>query len=226
MLSDSMERYRILAVEDSATYRSVYEKVFKPERFDLLLLKEGREVLAEAAKLQPHLIVMDVHLPDANGVDLCRQLYRNESTREIAVIVVTSEGDINTLVRAYEAGALDFIRKPFNHIELLIRIENIIRLVVKHNENVKLKQDVAIAEMGRSVAHYVNQPLTSILGAAEMIQFYRQTKTYDPEMQELLDMIINGSHEVAKLVQRIENVKEYKVVDYIRDLKIVDLEED
>lgn len=220
-----MDIYRVLAVEDSLVFQSIYKKVLQPDRFDLIILNEGKNACVEATKLKPHLIIMDINLPDANGIDLCKKLFESPETANIPVIVVTSEGDIDTLKSAYKAGAMDFIRKPFNEIELLIRIENMLRLVMKHREVIKLKQDIAITEMGRSVAHHVNQPLTAILGAAEMIQFYRQTRQYDEEMQDLLDMIITGSREVARMVQKIENVKEYKPVEYLRDLKIIDLED-
>jgi DNA-binding response OmpR family regulator len=147
-----MDIYRIIAVEDSKIFQAIYKKVLQPDKFDLILLNEGKNACVEASRLNPHLIIMDINLPDSNGIELCRKLYNSPETENIPVIVVTSEGDIETLKNAYRAGAMDFIRKPFNEIELLIRVENMLRLVLKHRELVKLKQDIAVAEMGRSVA--------------------------------------------------------------------------
>lgn len=217
------DTYKILIVEDSKTYQFAYSRILKGNAFDLKFMDQGKELIATTINWKPDLIILDIHLPDANGVDLCSQLNSLEETQDIPIVIVTSDSTIEVLRKAYEAGALDYIRKPFNDIELIIRIENVLRQVIEHNQIVDLKRNLAIAEMGRSVAHHINQPLTTILGAAEMLKMYKSRIVDDQEFSDLINMIIEGSKELSELVQKIENVKFYRTKEYLSDIHIIDL---
>lgn len=219
------EIYKILIVEDSKTYQFAYSRILKKKSFEIKMLDRGKDLINTAMSWMPDLIILDIHLPDSNGVELCRQLNKTDETHDIPILIVTSDSTVEVLRNVYEAGALDYIRKPFNDIELIIRIENVLRQVIEHKEIVDLKRNLAIAEMGRSVAHHINQPLTTILGAAEMLKMYKSRIVDDHEFNDLINMIIDGSKNLSEMVQKIENVKFYRTRDYLTDIRIIDLDD-
>lgn len=218
-----MEKYKVLIVEDAKVYRSIYEGILRRDRFDLRILPEGNGFIRTAEEFVPDVILMDVNLPDANGIDLCRLADKNPKLNAIPIIIVSVENDIEVLKRAYQSGVTDYIRKPFNEIELLIRIENVLKLSFRQKELIRLYQNQAITEMGRAIAHTFNQPLTTILGSAEILLMQKQKVSLNEDVVELLEIIANSSRKLASLVEKVEKTHEYKTQVYLDNIKIVDL---
>ncbi|OHD56954.1 MAG: hypothetical protein A2Y33_08310 [Spirochaetes bacterium GWF1_51_8] len=219
-----MTKFKVLAVEDAVFYTMIYKKILNPGQFELKTLAKGEGFLPLVREFIPDLILMDVNLPDASGLDLCKMVHSEPGLSEIPVIMVTSEEDIEVLKTAYRAGAADFIKKPFNAIELLIRIENVLKLSKRSMELVRIKQDTTVSEMGRAIAHNFNQPLTALMGSAEMIVMMKEKKSLDQDVVDLMDSIIEAAQSISELVDKVENLKEYRVQDYIQDVKIIDIE--
>ncbi|OHD56554.1 MAG: hypothetical protein A2014_04485 [Spirochaetes bacterium GWF1_49_6] len=222
----NMSIYRVLVVEDAAFYVTIYKKILNPAHFELMTISRGSVFIEKVRSFKPDIILMDVHLPDANGVDLCGELKSFKELSSVPVIMVTSEEDVEVLKNAYRAGAVDYIKKPFNAIEMLIRMENVLKLSSQTQELVRIKQDTTVSEMGRAIAHNFNQPLTTLLGSAEMIKMLKVQKHLDEEVIELMDMVTESAEKISILVQKVEKLKEYRVKDYLHDIKIIDLDQE
>jgi DNA-binding response OmpR family regulator len=221
-----MSIYKVLIVEDAAFYVTIYKKILNPAHFELMTINRGAVFIKEALAFIPDIILMDVHLPDTNGVELCGELKANADLRSIPVIMVTSEEDVEVLKNAYKAGAVDYIKKPFNAIEMLIRMENVLKLSSQTQELVRIKQDTTVSEMGRAIAHNFNQPLTTLLGSAEMLRMIKDERELDDDIVELMDMMVESAEKISRLVQKVEKLKEYRVKDYLHDIKIIDFDQE
>ncbi len=114
-------RETVLIVDDEAQIRTSVSGVLADEGFRVLEADNGRSALAAIAEGQPHLVLLDIWMPEVDGIELLRQIQdRHPGTR---VIVISGHGNIETAVRATRLGALDFIEKPFSLDGLLQRVE-------------------------------------------------------------------------------------------------------
>lgn len=116
----------VLLVEDSATVRMVVGKALGD--FEVLEAVDSAAGLALAFEVVPDVVLLDRYLPGEDGLEVLRQLVADDRTRDVPVIFLTGDDDPGTLVTALEAGAHDFVRKPFLAQELVARVRGAVRL--------------------------------------------------------------------------------------------------
>jgi len=112
----------ILAVDDSPESLRVFVGVLTAEGYEVRQASSGELALASAASAPPDLILLDVRMRGISGFDVCRRLKAAEETRHIPVILVSASADVSERVEGMEAGAADYIAKPFLRTELLARV--------------------------------------------------------------------------------------------------------
>jgi adenylate cyclase len=129
---DSGGAGKILVVDDIPENVRLLEAVLVPRGYEVLTSTSGEEALGVVASAQPDLLLLDVVMPGMDGYAVCQALRDNEETAVLPVIMVTSSiGQEKT--QAIEAGADDFIPKPFNHHELLTRVRSLLRIKRYHD---------------------------------------------------------------------------------------------
>ena len=119
------EKPSILVVEDNTDLQLYISEILKPN-YRISLAKNGHEGIEKANKACPDLVISDVMMPKMNGVELCELLKKNRLTSHIPVILLTAKAATESRITGLEVGADDYITKPFNHLELLARIKNLI----------------------------------------------------------------------------------------------------
>ncbi len=108
--------FNLLIVDDSASMRAVIKKVITISGFQMdqcLEAGNGRQAMELLADHWVDIIVSDINMPDVSGLELLEQLKKNETLREIPVIMITTEGSEERMKEAFERGAKGFIKKPF-----------------------------------------------------------------------------------------------------------------
>ncbi|MEZ4615851.1 MAG: response regulator [Caldilineaceae bacterium] len=118
----------ILIVDDTETGREILEALLHSPAYDLQFAANGFEALEKAAAVTPDLILLDVMMPGMDGFEVCRRLRSDDHLAEIPIILVTALDDRDSRIRGIEAGADDFVTKPFDHAELRARVRTITRL--------------------------------------------------------------------------------------------------
>jgi two-component system, cell cycle response regulator len=118
----------ILIVDDDPRGCEALEGLLTGQGYDLAFAGNGREALDQAESLVPDLILLDVMMPELDGFEVCRRLRANARLAEVPVIMVTALDDQDSRLQGIEAGADDFISKPFNRMELRARVRTITRL--------------------------------------------------------------------------------------------------
>jgi CheY-like chemotaxis protein len=101
---------------------------------------DGQETLEKAASFQPDLILLDVMMPKLSGFEVCKKLKQNPDTRRIMILMVTALNESGDIERGVEAGTDDFLSKPVIKIELLKRVENMLKLKDVQDEVERLRQ--------------------------------------------------------------------------------------
>ncbi len=117
----------ILVVDDEADIRDLLVFNLKREGYDTLEASDGAAALELARSRRPSLILLDVMLPRLDGLAVCRELGKDRSTEHIPVIMLTARGDDVDRIVGFELGADDYVVKPFNTRELLLRVKAMLR---------------------------------------------------------------------------------------------------
>jgi len=118
---------RILAIDDSPDILDLLELRLRPEGASVERAQSAREGVEKATSDAPDLILLDLELPDASGFDACRTLKNHPLTRDVPVIFLTSDGDVDTKVHGFDLGAVDYVTKPFAASELRARVRAALR---------------------------------------------------------------------------------------------------
>jgi len=136
------QRYTILVIDDNNGFRDYLREALKTT-FTIQEAEDSQRGLDLAAQILPDLIITDLIMPDLQGESLCFRLKQNEKTSHIPIIILTSEGDQYTRVKSFYLGADDYMTRPFQLVELQIRIQNLIQsrkvLQKKYSKHIELK---------------------------------------------------------------------------------------
>lgn len=163
-MSDGMKG-SILIIEDERIMRITLEDALKGAGYEVLSSEMGRDGL-EAVKSTPFdLIVMDVKLPDGDGISLMNEI---KKFTDAEIIVITAFGSIRDAVRAMKLGAFDYITKPFSLDEFMIIVERALGVKRLRDENIRLRRDIATCY---SLPHIVGESLAmkNVFSAVEMV---------------------------------------------------------
>jgi len=117
-----MDKKRILLVDDSDTIL-VFEKLMLGSLYETLTAKNGRLALETALKEKPDLILMDIMMPEMDGIESLRAMRAQETTKKIPIIMVTTKSEKARVETCYKLGCSDFINKPIDKIELLTKVK-------------------------------------------------------------------------------------------------------
>jgi len=117
----------ILIVDDDSDIQGLVGFNLKQAGFETLCARNGREALDQAHTCRPDLIILDLMLPDLDGLEICRRLRQDEGTRRIPVLMLTARAEEIDRVLGFELGADDYVTKPFSPRELVLRVRSILR---------------------------------------------------------------------------------------------------
>ena len=181
MASQRNKSHLILIVDDDERNIRLLSALLGPEGFEVLPALSGKEALELVSKTEPDLILLDIMMPDMDGYEVCRILKSKEETRIIPIVMVTSLSDREDKLKAVEVGADEFLTKPVDKTELIIRVKSLLRMKSYHDELVRSYrtlelQNRRLSELERTkeelthmVIHDLSNPLLAISGIFELL---------------------------------------------------------
>jgi len=119
---------RILVVEDNASSQELLRKLLTQEGYQVTTCRDGDEALERIKEAPPDCILCDLLLPTIDGLEVCRRVKEDEATRLVPLVVVTGQTDLQSKLDALNAGAEDFLTKPFNPLEVAARVRSLVRM--------------------------------------------------------------------------------------------------
>lgn len=120
--------YRILAIDDDAIIRRLLQQSMISEGYEFVMASTVAEGLAACERTKPDLILLDVNLPDGDGISTCKKIKADPKLRHIPVLILTGEAsDVDHRVDGLQAGAEDYVLKPFLPRELVSRVKGILK---------------------------------------------------------------------------------------------------
>lgn len=123
-----MSKSKILIADDNAPNVELLEAYLDGIECEMAVATDGRDTLAKVAEFQPDLILLDIMMPKLSGFEVCKTLKRNPQTKQIMILMVTALNELGDIERAVAAGCDDFLSKPVNKLELVKRVENMLKL--------------------------------------------------------------------------------------------------
>jgi len=126
-MADAHMKPRVLIVEDESDLVTLLRYNLEKEGFEVAATGDGEEALLLVKERAPDIILLDWMVPIVSGIEVCRRLRRNSDTRDIPIIMLTARGEEDDRVRGLNAGADDYITKPFSPSELIARLHAVLR---------------------------------------------------------------------------------------------------
>ncbi len=131
---------RILVADDNQPNVELLEAFLSDIECEIAVAVDGRDTLDKVAEFGPDLILLDVMMPKLNGFEVCKKLKQDPKTRGIMILMVTALNELGDIERAVDSGTDDFLSKPVNKVELIKRVENMLKLRHVTDELERLRQ--------------------------------------------------------------------------------------
>ena len=143
------EKPRILIADDNEPNVELLEAYLNGLEIETAIAVDGQDTLEKVAAFKPDLILLDIMMPKLSGFEVCKQVKSNPATQGIMVLMVTALNELGDIERAVDAGTDDFLSKPVNKMELLIRVENMLKLRSVTDEVERLRRYIEEMERKR-----------------------------------------------------------------------------
>lgn len=200
--------YKILIVDDVVSNVLLLKILLSNEKFQVCTANNGLQCIEMTKKEHPDLILLDVMMPDMNGFDTAVVLKKDETTKDIPIIFLTALNTPQDLVHGFQVGASDFLTKPFNKEELVMRVTQQISLVaakrIIEKQNAELRATLNNRDKMYSViAHDLRSPMASIRMVLNLVVASTSKETVGEELYNLLDQANRESEEIHDLLDNL-----------------------
>jgi signal transduction histidine kinase len=211
----------VLVVDDEEKNVKLFKAILSHENLEVVVASNGQTALQLIEERLPDLILLDVMMPGMNGFDVCRLLKKEARTQMIPVLMVTALKEKEDRIMALHAGADDFLSKPIDGTELIVRVKSLLRikryydeLTAKnrqiHEKNLQLEKMEDLKErLYHMIIHDLRSPLTSMLGAMELLQL--DSEGLAPSQNEMVDVCLRGCQELRQMIDSVLDV--YRIED-------------
>lgn len=217
---------KILVIDDLPENVFMLQDRLEHEGFEVLTAYDGYTGIDKAKNELPDLILLDIMMPDITGLEVCKILANEPTTRDIPIILVTAKSGAEDTKEGLEAGAFDYIKKPFNRIELLARVKSALKLSEAHKLLLlSEKRDTYLATVV-TANHKIKQPLTllSLSSAAIKRELNKEDISRDGILKRVkyIDIAIK---EVTDVLNQLNAIKDPIISEYTANIKMIKVDD-
>jgi signal transduction histidine kinase len=201
---------RILIVDDTLENIRVLDGILHREGYSVSVATSGEQALKILGRVLPDLVLLDVMMPGLDGYETCRRLKADPRTSGVPVIFLTARVEAESIVAGFEAGGVDYLTKPFNATELLVRVRTQVSL---HRLQADLRRNLEdVDRMNREqeafLRHELNNRITPIRGYAEMLS---QSTHLDEREKRYAAWLHEGAEELAVLLDDLRKLQDMEM---------------
>jgi len=216
---------KVLVIDDLPENVFMLQDRLEHEGFEVLTAYDGYTGIDKAKNELPDLILLDVMMPDITGLEVCKILVNESITKDIPIILVTAKSGAEDTKEGLEAGAFDYIKKPFNRIELLARVKSALKLSEAHKLLLESeKRDTYIATVV-TANHKIKQPLTllSLSSAAIKRELGKEEISKDGILKRVkyIDIAVK---EITDVLNQLNAIKDPILSEYTSNIKMIKVE--
>jgi signal transduction histidine kinase len=217
------QRPLILIGEDEADMAAFIAAQLK-EQFDVLIASDGQYAIDMTRQYQPDLLVLDMMMPEKDGLQVCQELCDEVQARGLPILILTARADEETKLAVLRNGATDFLTKPFSTTELQVRCKNLLALTFLNQQlanrnrelshsieqlkesEVRMVQHAKMISLGRmsaGIIHEINNPLNYVNGAVQILKKRLDGSSSASSCSEVFDDVQHGLKRVSDLVSNL-----------------------
>ena len=206
--------FSILVVDDEPDNFDVIETLLSEQNYQLHYAANGKNAIASLEAFQPDLILMDVMMPEMDGIEVCRRIKANPEWQIVPIIMVTALNSKSDLANCLNAGADDFISKPINSVEMRARVHSMLRIKQQYDNIQALSQiqsnTINILEstlnelrgtLSSRMSHELNTPLNGIMGTISLLQEDIENMDIN-EIREMLGWVDDSAQRLENLTKK------------------------
>lgn len=218
---------KILVIDDLPENVFMLQDRLEHEGYEVITAYNGSTGIEKALSELPDLILLDVMMPDITGIEVCRRLVNDPATKDIPIILVTAKSGADDTKEGLEAGAFDYIKKPFNRIELLARVKSALKLSEAHKLLLEAeKRDTFMATVV-TANHKIKQPLTLLsLSSAAIKRELEKDEISKDLILKRMNYIDIAIKEITDVLNQLNEIRTPILSKYTSNIKMVKLDED
>lgn len=218
---------RILVIDDLPENVFMLQDRLEHEGFEVLTAYDGYSGINKAKSELPDLILLDVMMPDITGLEVCKLLVNETETKDIPIILVTAKSGAEDTKEGLEAGAFDYIKKPFNRVELLARVKSALKLSEAHKLLLNSEKRNTYIATVVTANHKIKQPLTllSLSSAAIKRELAKDEISKDGILKRVkyIDVAIK---EITDVLNQLNAIKDPVLSEYTSNIKMIKVEDE
>lgn len=222
--------YTILIVDDNQTNIILLQAILKRAKYNTVSATNGTDALRIMQEMHPDLVLLDIMMPDMDGYEVARRKDEIEDIQSIPFLFVTALSDTNSMVKGFKAGCSDFITKPFNTEEILIRIHhqiiNVENRRIINSKNEELKSLIRNRDkLYAVVAHDLRSPLGTIKSVLDILDENLNSEIIGFELYDLLHATTESADELFGLLENLlfwTRTQMGKLIFQPKEIKITD----
>jgi DNA-binding response OmpR family regulator len=225
--ADARATPRVLVADDDPIVRLLVVAVLAELGLETEVACDGAEAWRIFEEWRPDLVVLDVDMPEVDGLEVCRRIREHDEDREVFVLFLAGRDQPEVLEGLLDAGADEFVAKPTTPEDLRARFMVARRRISQDAERRRTEEELAkarwlsgIGEATLSLQHEINNPLSALLGYAELMIMEMKDRG---ERSELLDVIHEQALRIAEVVRRLRRLKNPESVDYVGGSRMINL---
>ncbi len=201
---------RILIVDDTPANIHTLAAILKENGYLISVAQNGSQAIEVVARTRPALILLDVMMPGIDGLETCRLIKENPQWAQIPIIFLTAKTDTVDIIKGFEAGAADYVAKPFNTRELLARVNTHLTFRRQQRELKEKHEKLSNLERLRDnlvhmVVHDLRSPLMGLSGSLELLQ-EELAGTLKPDQAGDLEMAMASARRLSEMVTSLLDV--------------------
>lgn len=218
---------RILVVDDLPENVFMLQDRLENEGYEVVTAYDGKTGIAKATSDMPDLILLDVMMPGMTGIEVCKALKQDPSTADIPIIIVTAKSGADDTREGLEAGAFDYIKKPFEKVEMLARINSALKLSEAHKLVVEAEKRSMYAATVLTTNHKIKQPLTLIsLSSAAIKRELNKEQISRDAILNRLNYVETAVNEITNILNQLNAIKKPLTSDYAKNVKMIEVEKE
>ena len=215
---------KILVIDDYPDNVFLLKERLERENFEVLKAYNGETGIQIAVDEKPDLILLDIMLPGMSGYDVCRRLTGMPETKGIPIILLTALTEVDNLRQGLQAGAFDYIKKPFNKIELVARINSALRFSETNKLLLELEKIKTFAATVVTANHEIKQPLTLInLSTAAIRRELTKEEHSTNTILKRVEFIENAAKDIINVLEKLSSIRKPVITPYVNNLNMIDL---
>ncbi len=196
----------ILIVDDTSKNIQMLATILKQQGYQISAALNGCLALEMLTAVSPDLILLDIMMPEMDGFETCKRIKDNDKTKDIPIIFLTASNDSDNLIKGFELGAVDYLTKPFNSMELLVRVKNHIDL--KQSKEELLKQSNSQKELLQIMCHDLANSIHFMLS---LVDLAKENPDMYIKMENNIIKTLNNAAEIIQLVRQMRSLEDRKL---------------